>query len=184
WFGEAYAAKREATELPTTLESTTKPEIALALLRPTVARGRVRARWLAADALYGNRPAFRDGVAALNLYSCTAISCDTLIWRRQVALVVPSYRGTGRKPCNLRLKTPSNAPYRVDELAKRVPTSAWKRTTIKEGSKGPIVSDGALVRVTEARDGLPGSRLWLVIRRNVADPSAGRSYLSNAPETT
>src|SRR5215207_4493853 len=184
WFGEAYADKRAATELPTTLESKTKPEIALELLRQAVARGSVRARWLAADALYGNSPAFRDGVAALNLYYFTAISCDTLIWRRQVALVVPSYSGKGRKPSNLRLKTPSNAPYRVDALAKRLPKNAWKRTTIKEGSKGPIVSDVAMVRVTEARDGLPGPRLWLVIRRNVADPSDVRYYLSNAPETT
>ena len=42
----------------------------------------------------------------------------------------------------------------------------------------------ALVRVTEARDGLPGPRRWLVMRRNVADPSAVRYDLSNAPETT
>jgi SRSO17 transposase len=170
--------------MPTTLSFQTKPEIALELLRQAVARGSVSARWLAADALYGNSPTFRDGVAALSLYYFTAIACDTLIWRRQVALVVPCYSGKGRKPSNLRLKTPSNAPYRVDELAKRLPKSAWKQTIIKEGSKGPIVSDVAMVRVTEARDGLPGSRLWLVIRRNVADPSDVRSYLSNAPETT
>jgi len=184
WFSEAYADKREATEMPTTLESKTKPEIALDLLRQAVARGSVRARWLAADALYGNSTAFRDGVAGLSLYYFTAISCDTLIWRRQVALLVPSSSGKGRKPSRMRLKTPSNAPDRVDKLAKRLPKNAWKRTTIKEGSKGPIVSDVAMVRVTEARDGLPGPRLWLVIRRNVADPSDVRYYLSNAPETT
>jgi len=184
WFSEAYADKRLSTEMPSTLESKTKPEIALELLRRAVARGSVRARWLTADALYGNSVAFRDGVAALSLYYFTAVSCDTLIWRRQVALFVPTYSGKGRKPTKLRLKTPSNAPYRVDELAKRLPKSAWKRTTIKEGSKGPIVSDVAIVRVTEARDGLPGPRLWLVIRRNVADPTDVRYYLSNAPETT
>jgi len=184
WFSEAHADKREATEMPTTLECKTKPEIALDLLRQAVVRGSVPARWLAADALYGNSPAFRDGVAARSLYYFTAISCDTLIWRRQVALIVPPYRGKGRKPSKLKLKTPSNAPYRVDELAKRLPKRAWKRTTIKEGSKGPIVSDVAMVRVTEARDGLPGSRLWLLIRRNVADPSDVRYYLSTAPETT
>jgi len=184
WFGAAYADKRVATEMPTTLAFQTKPEIALDLLRQARARGSVRARWLAADALYGNSPAFRDGVAALALYYFTAISCDTLIWRRQVALLVPAYTGKGRKPSKLRLKTPSNAPDRVDDLAKRLPKSAWKRTTIKEGSKGPIVSDLAIVRVTEARDGLPGPRLWLVIRRNVADPSDVRYYLSNASEAT
>ncbi len=159
WFGEAYTDKRKATEMPTTLSFQTKPEIALELLRQAVARGSVRARWLAADALYGNSVAFRDGVAALSLYYFTAVSCDTLIWRRQVALFVPSYSGKGRKPTKLRLKTPANASYQVDFLAKRLPKSA-------------------------ARDGLPGSRLWLVIRRNVADPSDVRYYLSNAPETT
>src|SRR5262245_58119231 len=184
WFSQAYADKRLSTEMPSTLESKTKPEIALELRRRAVARGSVRARWLAADGLYGNSVAFRDGVAALSLYYFTAVSCDTLIWRRQVALFVPSYNGKGRKPTKLRLKTPSNVPYPVDELAKRLPKSAWKRTTIKEGSKGPIVSDVAMVRVTEARDGLPGPRLWLIIRRNVADPSDVRYYLSNAPETT
>jgi SRSO17 transposase len=184
WFSEAYADKRLSTEMPSTLESKTKPEIALELLRRAVARGSVRARWLAADGLYGNTPAFRDGVAALSLYYFTAVSCDTLIWRRQVALFVPTYSGKGRKPTKLRLKTPSNAPYRVDELAKRLPKSAWKRTTIKEGSKGPLLCDVVMVRVTEARDGLPGPHLWLVIRRNVADPTDVRYYLSNAPETT
>ncbi|MDQ2997060.1 MAG: IS701 family transposase [Chloroflexota bacterium] len=184
WFSDAYAEKRLSTELPATLEHTTKPEIALDLLRRAVARGSVRARWLAADALYGNSPAFRDGVAALSLYYFTAIACDMLLWRRQVALIMPSYSGKGRKPTKLRLKTPSNAPYRVEDLAKRLPKSAWKRTTIKEGSKGPLVCDVAIVRVTEARDGLPGPRVWLILRRNVADARDVRYSLSNAPETT
>jgi len=184
WFTDAYADKRLSTEMPPSLESKTKGEIALELLRRALARGYVRGRWLAADALYGNSPAFRDGVAALSLYYFTAVSCDTLIWRRQVALYLPAYSGKGRKPTKLRLKTPSNAPYRVDELATRLPKSAWKRTTIKEGSKGPLVCDVVMVRVSEARAGLPGPRLWLVIRRNVADPTDVRYYLSNAPETT
>lgn len=184
WFTDAYADKRLSTGMPTTLEFKSKPEIALDLLARALARGQVSGRWLAADALYGNSPAFRDGVAALKLYYVTAVSCDTLIWRRQVALCMPPYSGKGRKPTKLRRKTPTNVPYRVDQLAKRLPKSAWKRTTIKEGSKGPLVCDVVMVRVTEARAGLPGPRLWLVIRRNVADPSDVRYYLSNAPEAT
>src|SRR3954470_18024210 len=77
WFSEAYADKRLSTEMPVTLESKTKPEIALELLTQAVARGSVRARWLAADAVYGNSVAFRDGVAALSVHYFTAISCDT-----------------------------------------------------------------------------------------------------------
>jgi len=64
-----------------------------------------------------------------------------------------------------------------------LPKTAWVRGTIKEGSKGPIVCDFAFVRVSECRQGLPGPRLWLIIRRNVADPTEVKFYLSNAPET-
>ena len=184
WFTVAYADRRCATDLPVTLTSQTKPEIALALLTRAVARGQVPGRWVAADALYGNGPAFRDGVAALKLHYFTAVSTNTQIWRRAVALVEPSVRGNRRKPSNVRLKTPTNLPYRVDARAKRLPATAWTRTTIMEGSKGPLVCDTVIVRVTEARAGLPGPRLWLVIRRNVADPSEIQYSLSNAPEET
>ena len=184
WFTDAFADRRCATDLPVTLTSQTKPEIALALLTRARARGHMPGRWVAADALYGNSPAFRDGVAALNLQYFTAVSCDTLIWHRAVALVEPSISGNRRKPSKLRLKTPTNLPYRVDALAQRLPAAAWTRTTIMAGSTGPLVCDTVIIRVTEARAGLPGPRLWLVIRRNVADPTEIQYALSNAPEDT
>jgi len=53
---------------------------------------------------------------------------------------------------------------------------------VKECSKGPIVCDFAFVRVSECRQGLPGPRLWLIIRRNTANPSEVKFYFSNAPE--
>lgn len=70
----------------------------------------------------------------------------------------------------------------MDELLWRLPKSAWVRGTIKEGSKGPIVCDIAIVRVSEAQAGLPGPRLWLIMRRTVDDPSVVKFYLSNAPD--
>jgi len=183
WFADDHAALRRDTGMPTDLTSQTKPQIALALLARSVAQGDVPARWLAADALYGDSRAFRDGVAGLGLWYFTAVACSTLIWRRHPALIVRPWAGKGRKPTKQQLKTPTNRPYRLDELLHRLPKSAWIRTTIKEGSKGPIVYDLAFVRVTEAREGLPGPRLWLVIRRSLTDPSDVRFYLSNAPET-
>jgi SRSO17 transposase len=183
WFGEPMQALRQEVGLPTKLTFRTKPQIAVDLLQAIAARGTLLGRWVAADALYGNAPAFRDAVAALGLWYFTEVSCDQLIWRRTPALIVPAWSGKGRKPTRHRLKTPSNAAYRVDELLWRLPKTAWTRTTIKEGSKGPIVCDLAFVRINEARDGLPGARQWLIIRRNVDDPSVVKYYLSNAPET-
>ena len=182
WFADEHAALRVEVGLPQELCFKTKPELALALVQALMQRAVVPARWLAADALYGDSPAFRDGVAALGLWYFTEIACSNLIWRRQPALAVPAWSGKGRKPSKLRLKTPANRPYRVDELVQRLPRRAWARGTVKEGSKGPIVCDFAFVRVSECRAGLPGPRLWLVLRRNVATPTQVKFYFSNAPE--
>ena len=183
WFADDQAALRAEVGMPADLTFKTKPELAVELVQAMLKRKVVRARWLAADALYGDSPAFRDAIAALGLWYFTAVACSTLIWRRHPALIVPAWSGRGRKPTKQRLKTASNRPYRVDEVLRRLPKTAWVRGTVKEGSKGPIVCDFAFVRITEARQGLPGPRLWLVIRRNVADPSVVKYYFSNAPET-
>jgi SRSO17 transposase len=183
WFGEQMEEMRQQVGLPSSLTFRTKPQIASELLQAIAERGILRGRWVAADALYGNSPSFRDGVAALGKWYFTEVSSDQLIWRRTPALIVPAWSGKGRKPTKQRLKTPSNAPYRVDELLWRLPKEAWTRMIIKEGSKGPIVCDVAFVRVNEARDGLPGARQWLIIRRNLDDPAIVKFYLSNAPET-
>ncbi|MBK9713289.1 MAG: IS701 family transposase [Kouleothrix sp.] len=183
WFGEQLAALRQEVGLPTELTFRTKPQLAVDLLQAIAARGILLGRWVAADALYGNAPAFRDAVAALGKWYVTEVSSDQLMWRRTPALIIPAWSGKGRKPTKQRLKTPANASYRVDALVRRLPKTAWTRTTIKEGSKGPIVCDLAFVRVNEARDGLPGPRQWLIIRRNVGNPTVVKFYLSNAPET-
>ena len=182
WFDDEHAALRQEVGMPADLTFQTKPQLAVQLLRSLIERKSVRARWVAADALYGDSPAFRDDVAALGLWYFTEVACSTLIWRRHPALLIPPWSGKGRKPSRKRLKTPSNRPYRVDELLRRLPKTAWVRGTIKEGSKGPIVCDFAFVRVSECRDGLPGPRVWLIIRRNLADPTELKFYFSNAPE--
>ena len=183
WFADEYARLRDEVGLPCELTFKTKPQIAVELVTDLVKRSVVPTRWLAADALYGDSPAFRDDVAALGLWYFTEVACSTLIWRRHPAVLIPPWSGKGRKPSKQRLKTPTNRPYRVDELLRRLPKTAWMRGTVKEGSKGPIICDFAFVRVTECRQSLPGPRLWLVIRRNVLDPSEVKFYFSNAPES-
>src|SRR4030067_1094119 len=63
----------------------------------------------------------------------------------------------------------------------RLFATAWPRATIKEGSKGAIVCDFAVLRVIESRGGLPGPEVWLVIRRNLDNPAEVKFYFSNAP---
>jgi SRSO17 transposase len=183
WFADDQAALRDDVGMPPDLIFKTKPALASDLIHDLVQRKVVPARWVAADALYGDSPAFRDAMANLGLWYFSEVACSTLIWRRHPAVIIPPWSGNGRKPSRKRLKTPTNRPYRVDELLTRLAKTAWVRGTVKEGSKGPIVCDFAFVRVTECRQNLPGPRLWLVIRRNVANPSEVKFYFSNAPES-
>jgi SRSO17 transposase len=181
WFDAEHADKREACGVPEGLTPRTKPQIAVDLLQEMQQRGDLPFQWVAADELYGDAPAFRDGVAAMGKWYFTEIACSTLIWRRRPAVFVPPWSGRGKRPTKLRLCTPTNQPRRVDTLVKRIPKKSWTRATIKEGSKGPLVCDFAFLRVTEARRGLPGPEVWLVIRRNLNDPSEVKFYFSNAP---
>jgi len=184
WFDEAHTEKRQACGVPPDLTFQTKPELALRLLQEAVARGTLPFQWVAADELYGDAPAFRDGVAALGKWYFTEVASSTLVWRRRPAVEVPPWSGRGRHPTRLRLCTPTHRPRSVARMVAHIPKKNWLRATIKEGSKGPLVCDFAFVRVTEARAGLPGPEVWLIIRRNVADPTVVKFYLSNAPATT
>lgn len=181
WFAADHADKRQACGVPADLAFQTKPALALDMLQAAVARGELTGTWVAADEAYGDVPSFRAGVAALDLRYFVEVARSTHVWRRRPAVYLPQWSGRGPKPKRLRLRTPNHRPSRVDTLVARIPKSHWTRCTIKEGSKGPLVCDFAFLRVTLAERGLPGDTLWLVIRRNVADPSEIKFYLSNAP---
>ncbi len=140
--------------------------------------------WVAADALYGDSPAFRDGVAATGKFYFTAIKDNTLIWCSPPKVHIPKWRGDGRHPTRLRLSDKRKQPIPVKDLVQKIQKQDWTRAVIKEGSKGPIVCDFAFLRVTEARGGLPAPELWLIIRRNLDDLSEIKYFFSNAPVNT
>jgi len=186
WFDEAHTDRRQACGVPASLTYQTKPEIGLDLVRAAVKRNEQLAeplpfQWVAADELYGNAPTFRDGIAALGKWYFTEIKTTSQVWLKRPELYVPPWKGRGRRPTRLRLRHPTDQAVTVQSLAAQIPAPAWTRTTIKEGSKGPIVCDFAFLRVAESRGGLPGPDLWLVIRRNVDNPAELKFYFSNAP---
>lgn len=181
WFEDAHAERRRACGVPEDLTYKTKPEIGLELLQTAVKRDSLPFQWVAADELYGDSPAFRDGVAALNKWYFTEIKSTTQVWLERPEVHVPDWSGRGRRPARLRLRNPSEKATSVNSLVAQIPVQAWKRATIKEGSKGPIVCDFAFLRITESRGDLPGPQVWLVIRRNLDDPNEIKFYFSNAP---
>jgi SRSO17 transposase len=184
WFDEAHGEKRSACDTPEDLVYQTKPEIGLELLRKAMKRGQLPFQWVAADELYGDSPAFREGVVQLNKWYFTEIKNSTPIWRVRPEVHVPEWKGRGRYPTRLRLRHPCDRPVLVKELAAGIPKEGWTRATIKEGSKGPIVCDFAFLRLIESRGNLPGPETWLIIRRNLDDPAIIKFYFSNAPADT
>jgi SRSO17 transposase len=184
WFEEEHAEQREGCGVPKDLVFKTKPEIGLELLKNVIKRGKLTFFWVAADALYGDSPAFRDGVAATGKYYFTAIKDNALIWSTPPKVHVPPWRGRGRHPFRLRVSDTRKHPIPVNQLVKKIQKQDWVQAVIKEGSKGPIVCDFAFLRVTESRGGLPTGELWLIIRRNLEDPAEIKYFFSNAPLNT
>lgn len=184
WFEEDHAERRQACGVPEDLSYQTKPEIALDLLRKAEKRGSLPFQWVAADALYGDSPAFRDGVASLDKWYFTEIKSNTPIWHTQPKVYVPKWKGHGRRPTRLQLRYSSQHPALVRDVVKNIPKKDWLPAVIKEGSKGPIACEFAFLRVIESRANLPAAELWLILRRNLDDPSAIKYYFSNAPATT
>jgi SRSO17 transposase len=184
WFDEAHTERWQACGVPEDLTFKTKPEIGLELLNNAQKRGNLPFSWVAADELYGDSPAFRDGVDALGKWYFTEIKETTPIWRTRPKVHIPKWKGHGRHPTRLRLRNPNQHPMRVKELSRKIPKQDWVQVVIKEGSKGPLACEFAFLRVIESRNNLPAAELWLIIRRNLDDPSIVKYYFSNAPRNT
>lgn len=184
WFDETHTERWQACGAPEDLTFKTKPEIGLELLQKAQKRGNLPFSWVAADELYGDSPAFRDGVDALGKWYFTEIKSTTSIWRTRPKMHIPKWKGHGRHPTRLRLRNPNQHPTLVKELTRKIPKRDWVPAVIKEGSKGPIACEFAFLRAIESRANLPAAELWLIIRRNWDDPSIVKYYFSNAPAQT
>jgi SRSO17 transposase len=183
WFTEAHTEMRQVCGVPEELSYQTKPEIGLELLKNALQRGELPFQWVAADELYGDSLDFRDGIVALNKWYFVEVRCTTRIWLKRPEVDIPAWKGRGRRPTRLRLCNPQQKALPVNEVARQLPRPAWVQAKIKEGAKGPLVCEFACLRVIEVRDDLPGPELWLVMRRNLDDPTEIKYYFSNAPAT-
>ena len=181
WFEEDQAERWQGVRRSRRLDLQDKPEIGLELFQKAKKRGNLSFSWVAADALYGDSPAFRDGIADLDKWYFTEIKCTTPIWRTQPKVYVPKWKGRGRHPTRLHLRYASQHPVQVRDVVRHIPKQDWLQAVIKEGSKGPIACEFAFLHVTKSRGNLPAGDLWLIIRRNLDDPSVIKYYFSNAP---
>ena len=64
WFPEAYAARRAKCKGPPEVTFQSKPQLAATMLQAIVRGGLLPFKYVVADCLYGNSPAFLDAVDA------------------------------------------------------------------------------------------------------------------------
>ena len=183
WFKEAYAKRRKICGVPESLTFRTEPDLGLDMLRAVQHRAAVPFRWVACDEKYGRIPAFLRGIEALGKWYLAEMPADTRVWLRTPPIEPPgrSLFGPARTQPRVRLTAP--APVELRDLWQQLPRRQWCRHVIQEGSKGPLVAEFAVLRVTPVRDQLPGPRCWVVFRRTLGPQSEVKFYLSNAPRT-
>ena len=175
WFDAGHRERWQKCGIPETTRFTTKPALALEMLRAVVASGTLRFRWVTCDEAFSRDTAFLDAVAAQQRWYYAEVPHDTQVWQTRPATAVPPWSGRGRRPHQARVVPGAPAPQRVDQLATVVPTDGWQPYLIKEGSKGPLVAEFACHRGVAVRAGLPGPDVWIVFRRALGESPALKS---------
>jgi SRSO17 transposase len=170
--------RRTAAGVPGGVIFRTKPELALAMVADAASAG-VPFRWVAGDSVYGDSPAFCQGVRALGKWYVLDSSADARVWTAEPTVVPP-----GRKPARGRPTTKpavATKPARVDEVVAGLPDSAWRRVTVAEGSQGPLIYEYAEVAVWFSEQRLPSGPERLLVRRSLDQEPEVKYHRTNAP---
>ncbi len=179
--------RRKTAGVPEEISFATKQAIALGQIRGAVAAGIPTAPVLA-DAGYGNDTQFRDGVTGRSLLYVLGVSASTTVWKPgEGPLPKKPWSGRGQPPKRLR-RDPDHQPVAVLPLARSLPKKAWKNVTWREGTKHPLRSRFALLRVRPAhRDEKrtePRPEEWLLIEWPKGEAEPTKYWLSTLPGET
>jgi SRSO17 transposase len=177
--------RRKATGVPQEIRFQTKPEIALQQIGTALNREIIAAPVLA-DAAYGNDTGFRDGITELGLPYVLGIQSSVSVWKPgQAPLPKRKWKGIGR-PTKLLRRDPKHTPIAVRELAMSLPSSAWKTVRWREGTRKPLRSRFAALRIRPAhRDywcSEPRPEEWLLIEWPNQEAEPAKYWLSTLPQ--
>ena len=110
-------------------------------------------------------------------------SATTLMWRSRPEVYLPVRQGRGRPQ-------PAGAcrPRRPADVCQRpggcLPATPGRQPPSKKAAKARLSATLRSCASSKSRGNLPGPDLWLIIRRNLDDPSEVKFYFSNAPAHT
>lgn len=182
WAGDKQ--RRGKAGVPREIRFQTKPQIALAQIRQALA-DEVEPGVVLADAAYGNDTDFRNELEELGLDYVVGVQSSMTLWRPGEAPLPPKpYTGTGRPPKLLR-RDSKHKPVAAKQLATQLPRRAFRSVSWRAGTKQPLRSRFAAVRVRPAhrdywRD-QPHDERWLLIEwpKDEAEPT--HYWLANLP---
>jgi SRSO17 transposase len=172
--------RRAEAGVPDGLIFRTKPELALEMLADAVTE-RVPFRWVGGDSIYGNSPTFVQGVRQLDKWYVLDTSSEAHVWTEEPQVIRPEQRP---KPSRGRLCTQPlviGTSQQVVDVIATLPSDAWRRITVAEGSQGPRVYEYAETWVWFSEEGLPGPRERLLVRRSLGQEPELKYHRSNAP---
>jgi SRSO17 transposase len=137
-----------------------------------------------ADEGYGQDGAFREGLTERGIAYVVGVRSDTAVLPEQAVRTAPAWSGTGRKP----VPRYRQAPTAVRELVLGAGRGALRTVTWRRGSKGPLRSRFAALRVRPAgmriRRAHPGEDLpvcWLLAEWPAKEPEPTKYWLSTLP---
>lgn len=179
--------RREKAGVPEDVVFRTKPEIALTQIRAALDAS-VSPGVVLADAGYGNDTAFRDRLTEMSLTYVVGVQSSIRLWSPGTGPLPPKpWSGHGRPPSRVRRQA-GHTPVSAKELAQALPEDAWRQITWREGSKAPLASRFAAVRVRPAhRDywrSEPRAEEWLLIEWLDGEVEPTKYWLSTLPEDT
>jgi len=174
----ADATRCQEAGVPADVVFRTKPELALELIR--TAGPRVRHGWLTFDEGYGKDPCFLSGLEELGERYIGEVPKSLRGWLKRPRVEEPKDGRVGRRRTKPRVRAGEPKPQTVEEIARSLPGSAWKRLCFREGTKGTQVAHFAAIRFVAEREDLPGPDLWLVIERSCDQAPYIKYYVSNA----
>ena len=143
--------RRTEVDIPKQVQFETKPRIALAQIRQAV-EDKVPPGVVLADEVYGSSCEFRDGVTELKLDYSVAVRSTTTVWALERQPLPPKpWSGKGPRPKRMR-RDQTHQPVSVAQLARELPEKAWREVAWREGSKEPLHSRFAALRVRPSSD--------------------------------
>lgn len=127
--------RRQEAGVPESVICRTKPERGVEMVQQAVQRG-LPFQWVTADSVYGDSPTFVQGVRGLGKWYVVDTSADARVWQTEAEVIPAGTKTRGRPTTRPRV---ASKPERVDEGVARLPTTAWKRVVVAEGSQGPRI---------------------------------------------